>query len=284
VRLVVTSQGIGRLEEGCVALLDSRFPHLGAAIEATGSLDVFADCAVLRREPAGECTFGPPLGTLRALWGVGLNYASKAAASGRDMPASPILYLGAASAVLAPGGCVDIPAGRTSELDYEGEIAVVMGRPLYRAGPDEVWPSVAAVTAANDLTARDVMRTTGAPTLAKSFPGFTPIGASVSTPDEFADPDAIRLRTWVNGELVQDDLSTGMIFPVPELLARLSWFAALEPGDVVLTGTPAGTGQDRGCFLAAGDEIRVEVDSVLPLVTSVTAGKPTARWPQPQFV
>jgi 2-keto-4-pentenoate hydratase/2-oxohepta-3-ene-1,7-dioic acid hydratase in catechol pathway len=73
----------------------------------------------------------------------------------------------------------------------------------------------------------------------------------------------------VNGDLLQDDTSAGMIFSIPELVARLSWFAALQPGDVVLTGTPAGTGQDRACFLAAGDEIRVEVDSVLPLCTTV---------------
>src|SRR5258706_5277074 len=159
VRMVATSQGIGRLEEGGVALLDSPFPLLVAAVEATGRLAVFADCAVLRREPAGECTFGPRLGIPRALWGVGLNYASKAAASGRDMPASPILYLGAASAVLAPGACVDIPAGRTSELDYEGEIAVVIGRRLYRASSDEVWPSVAAVHSPNYGTAREGLRT-----------------------------------------------------------------------------------------------------------------------------
>src|SRR5215469_13812101 len=115
VRLVATSRGIGRLDEDRVALLDSPFPHLGAAIEATGSLHAFAECAVLSREPVGECTFGPPLGEPRALWGVGMNYASKAAASGRDVPVSPILYLGAASSVLTPGACVDIPAGRTSE-------------------------------------------------------------------------------------------------------------------------------------------------------------------------
>jgi 2-keto-4-pentenoate hydratase/2-oxohepta-3-ene-1,7-dioic acid hydratase in catechol pathway len=154
-------------------------------------------------------------------------------------------------------------------MDYEGEIAVVVGRRLYRAQPDEVWPAVAGITAGNDLTARDVMRATGAPVLAKSFPGFSPLGASLVTPDELPDRDRIGVRTLVNGELRQDDDSSGMIFLIPDLLARLSYYVALEPGDVVLTGTPAGTGQDRHCFLAVGDEIRVEVDSVLPLVTTV---------------
>ena len=101
-----------------------------------------------------------------------------------------------------------------------------------------MWPAVAALTAANDLSARDVMRTTGSPTLAKSFPGCNPLGMSLSTPDEVVDRDRIRVRTWVNDELRQDDTSAGLIFSVPDLVARLSHYAALEPGDVVLTGTP----------------------------------------------
>jgi 2-keto-4-pentenoate hydratase/2-oxohepta-3-ene-1,7-dioic acid hydratase in catechol pathway len=87
--------------------------------------------------------------------------------------------------------------------------------------------------------------------------------------EEIVDRDAIRVRSWVNDELRQDDDSSGLIFSVPELLSRISWFSVLEPGDVVLTGTPAGTGQDRGVYLAPGDTVRIEVDGVLPLLTHV---------------
>lgn len=271
VQVVATAAGVGRVEDGEIAVLDSPFPHGGAAIEQTGSLAVLGSCRVCERLPLAGTPLLAPLGAPRALWGVGLNYHSKAARTGRPAPADPILYLAAPSAVVAPGSTVRIPVEQTVEMDYEGEIAVVVGRRLHRADPDDVWPAIAAVTAANDLTARDVMRATAAPTLAKSFPGFNPIGASLVTPDELADRDRIRLRTWVNGELLQDDTSDGMIFAIPDLLARLSRFAALEPGDVVLTGTPAGTGQDRDCFLRAKDEIRVQVDGVLPLVTTVAA-------------
>ncbi|MFE5856195.1 fumarylacetoacetate hydrolase family protein [Streptomyces sp. NPDC056500] len=267
-QVVTTLAGLGRIEDGSLALLDTAFPHVGAVLEQEGSLQCLTSCAVLRRIPLDEATFTAPLGRPRAVWGVGLNYRSKAARTGRGLPEQPILYLAASSGVSAPGAQVVIPESVT-EPDYEGEIAIVVGRRLYRATESEVWPAIAAITAANDMTARDVMRTTGTPALAKSYPGFTPLGPSLRTPDDLADRDAIRVRTRVNGKLLQDDTSAGMIFPVPDLLSRLSWFAALEPGDVVLTGTPAGTGQDRACFLADGDEVRVEVDGVLPLVTRI---------------
>ncbi|WP_159029654.1 fumarylacetoacetate hydrolase family protein [Streptomyces qaidamensis] len=267
-RVVTTDAGLGRIEDGAVALLDTAFPHIGVVLEQEGSLRCLASCAVRRRIPIDEATLVAPLGRPRAVWGVGLNYVSKAARTGRGLPEQPILYLAASSGVSAPGAQVVIPQA-AAEPDYEGEIAVVVGRRLYRANESEVWPAIAGITAANDMTARDVMRTTSVPALAKSYPGFTPLGPSLRTPDDLSDRDTIRVRTLVNGELVQDDTSAGMIFPVPDLLSRLSWFTALEPGDVVLTGTPAGTGQDRACFLADGDEVRVEVDGVLPLITRV---------------
>jgi 2-keto-4-pentenoate hydratase/2-oxohepta-3-ene-1,7-dioic acid hydratase in catechol pathway len=271
VHVVVTTSGIGRVEDSGIALLDTPFPHAGAAIEQAGSLSVLDGCAVRERIALDGAILLSPLGTPRAVWGVGLNYRSKAARAGRAVPSDPILYLGAPSAVVASNTAVTMPIERALEMDYEGEIAVVVGRRLYQASPQEVWQSIAGITAANDMTARDVMRSTSAPTLAKSFPGFNPLGASLCSPEELADRDCIAIRTWLNGELQQDDTSAGMIFTIPDLLSRISWFAALEPGDVVLTGTPAGTGQDRQCFLAAGDEIRIEVGPVLPLITTVVA-------------
>ncbi|MCM2393511.1 fumarylacetoacetate hydrolase family protein [Streptomyces albipurpureus] len=267
-QVVTTQAGLGRIEDGAFALLDTAFPHIGAVLEQEGSLQCLASCAVRRRIPLDEITPTALLGRPHAVWGVGLNYLSKAARAGRGVPEQPILYLAASSGVSVPGAQVVIPPAVT-EPDYEGEIAIVVGRRLHQATESEVWPAIAGITAANDMTARDVMRTTGIPALAKSYPGFTPLGPSLRTPDDLADRAAIRVRTQVNGELLQDDTSAGMIFPIPDLLSRLSWFAALEPGDVVLTGTPAGTGQDRACFLADGDEVRVEVDGVLPLVTRI---------------
>ncbi|WP_235734658.1 fumarylacetoacetate hydrolase family protein [Nocardioides alcanivorans] len=203
---------------------------------------------------------------------MGLNYRSKAARAGRDLPTDPILFLAAPTSVAAPGARVAVPAGVTEEMDYEAEIALVIGRPLYRASESQVWDCIAGITSANDMTARDVMRATATPVLAKSFPGFKPLGPSVCTVDEFAQRDDIPVRSWVNDELQQDDTSAGFIFQVPELLARISRHTPLRPGDVVLTGTPAGTGQDRGCFLVPGDRIRIEIGPLLPLITTVVDG------------
>ncbi|MET8824544.1 fumarylacetoacetate hydrolase family protein [Streptomyces sp. NPDC004610] len=272
---MTTEAGLGRLEDGAVALLDTAFPDLGAVLEQEGSLHCLASCPVSLRIPLEQAVLRAPLGRPRAVWGVGLNYVSKATLTGRGLPEDPILYLAASSAVPAPGARVAIP-DTVAEPDYEGEIAVVIGGRLHRAAEHEIWPAVAGITAANDMTARDVMRSTGIPALAKSYPGFTPLGPSLCTPEELADRDAIPVRTRVNGELRQDDTSAGMIFPLTELISRLSWFTALEPGDVVLTGTPAGTGQDRACFLADGDEVQVEVAGVLPLITRVARAAGTA--------
>lgn len=277
VQVVATTRGLGRLDGAVVALLDTSYRSVSDAVVSAGSLELRS--APVRAELAlDRCGLLPPLGSPRAVWGVGLNYHSKAAITGRAVPAEPMLFLSASSASGPADGTVRIPAEQTLEMDYEGEIALVIGRRLYQAALDDVWPAIAGITAANDMSARDVMRSTGSPTLAKSFPGFNPLGMSVSTVDELADRDRIGIRTWVNDELLQDDTSAGMIFTVPDLVARLSCYAALEPGDVVLTGTPAGTGQDRAQFLVVGDTVRVEVESVLPLVTTVAApaASPTA--------
>jgi 2-keto-4-pentenoate hydratase/2-oxohepta-3-ene-1,7-dioic acid hydratase in catechol pathway len=206
---------------------------------------------------------------------VGLNYRSKARITGREIPSEPILYLAAPSSVAGPGEQLPYPDGCTEQLDGEAEIAVVIGRRLHRADERDVWSAVAGITASNDITARDVMKATGTPALAKSFPGCTPLGASILPAEAVADPAAIGVRGWVDGVLRQDDTSADMIWPITELLARISWFAVLEPGDVLLTGTPSGTGQDRGSYLSPGSTVTVEVDGVLPLVTTVVpAGTP----------
>jgi 2-keto-4-pentenoate hydratase/2-oxohepta-3-ene-1,7-dioic acid hydratase in catechol pathway len=272
VHVVTTQLGLGRLDGPCVLLLDTPFAHLGQVIEATGSLAVLAHAPVVGERTLDElgAIVRAPLARPRATWGVGLNYHSKAALTGRAVPTEPIIYLAAGTAC-DPGADVELPAGQTVQMDYEAELAVIVGQRLYRADPGQVWSHLAAITAGNDLSARDVMIRTSTPTLAKSFPGFNPLGASVLSIDELPDRDDIRVRSWVNGELRQDDSSQGLIFSIPELVSRISWYAALEPGDVIMTGTPAGTGQDRQDFLRPGDEVVVQVGDVLPLISRVVA-------------
>ena len=266
--IVATRDGIGLLEGESVALLETPYNSLDELFAAGEALDVLADAPVRRRALLDDLTQVSAVSRPRALWGVGLNYRSKAERAGRDLPQRPILFLPAPSAITDPGTPVDHPRAQVAEMDAEAEIAVVVGRRLYQADPDECWAGVAGFVAANDMTARDVMRDTAIPALAKSFPGFKPLGSSLCTLDEFEDPRAVPVRSWCNGELRQDDTSAGMIFPVDDLLSRISQYAVLEPGDLVVTGTPAGTGQDHGEFLGDGDEIRIEIGPLLPLANT----------------
>lgn len=271
--LVATRDGLAHVNGADAVLLD--LPH-GDVAELLAEGEGFAPARAakeLRRVPLADVQGDllAPLARTRAIWGVGLNYHSKAELTGRPVPEEPILFLRALSAVSAPGAEIELPQDRSGQVDYEAEVAFVVGRRMSCVRPERVWEHIAAVTAANDMTARDVMVATGTPSLAKSFPGFGALGASVLELAGVPDPGDIAVRATVNGVVHQDSTTAELIFPVPDLISRISRFAVLEPGDVVLTGTPAGTGQDRKVFLGAGDEVEIAVAGVLPLRTRYRA-------------
>ncbi|MBO4208319.1 fumarylacetoacetate hydrolase family protein [Micromonospora echinofusca] len=273
VNLIATTDGLARIDGTEAALLDLPFDDV-AALLATG--DGFAPAhtaAVRRRIPLADLDgkLLAPLAATGAVWGVGLNYHCKARLTGRPVPPDPIVFLKARSAMPAPDADVVLPLDRIGQPDYEGEVAVVVGRRMQDTPADEVWQHIAGITAANDMTARDAMAATGNPTLAKSFAGFGALGASVLDLTAVPDPADIPVETLVNGAVRQSSSTASLIFDVPELLARLTRFVVLQPGDVVLTGTPAGTGQDRDDFLRPGDQVEVRVGGVLPLRTRFVA-------------
>jgi 2-keto-4-pentenoate hydratase/2-oxohepta-3-ene-1,7-dioic acid hydratase in catechol pathway len=269
---LVTRYGLARIEGGELVVVDLPYPDLTALLSDGGCLDDVEAAPVVRRLDAATLdeVVRPPL-SLRttSVWGVGLNYHGKATLTGRPVPTSPILFLKPSSALGTHRGSLRVPDGVTRQLDYEAEVGVVLGRPLADARPDEVWDAIAGVVAANDVTARDVMKQTGTPTLAKSFPGCSPLGPTVLPWRELADPDAIPVASWVDGEQRQKSSTADLIFPVADLLARISRYARLEPGDVVLTGTPPGTGQDRDDFLRSGQRVTIAVAGLVPLVNDV---------------
>jgi 2-keto-4-pentenoate hydratase/2-oxohepta-3-ene-1,7-dioic acid hydratase in catechol pathway/regulator of RNase E activity RraA len=202
-----------------------------------------------------------------------LNYPSRIAQRGRT-PDQPSYFLKPSTSVAASGDAIERPAG-TELLAFEGEIALIIGRSTRRVTPDEGWAAVAGVTAANDFGVYDLRwADKGSNLRSKGGDGFTPLGPDV-IPAEGLDPAALRIRTWVNGELVQDDTTAGLVFPFGRLVADLSQLITLEPGDVILTGTPAGSS-----VVGPGDVVEVEVDapqaagapSTGRLVTPITAG------------
>ncbi|QKV73712.1 fumarylacetoacetate hydrolase family protein [Amycolatopsis sp. Hca4] len=198
-----------------------------------------------------------------------LNYRSRAAQRGR-VPEQPSYFLKPPTSVAASGTALERPAG-TELLGFEGEIALVIGRTARRVTPEEGWSHVGGVTAATDFGVYDLRYADkGSNLRAKGGDGFTPLGPSV-LPAAGVDPAALRLRTWLNGELVQEDTTAGLLFGFGRLVADLSQLITLEPGDVVLTGTPAGAS-----VAVPGDVVEVEVDggghTTGRLVTPITEG------------
>jgi acylpyruvate hydrolase len=189
----------------------------------------------------------------RAIFGIGLNYLAHAQEQNAELPEVPIVFMKLPSSVAAPGAPVHAPSV-VRRLDYEGELAVVMGAD----------GEVAGFAVADDLTARDLQRRERQWTRAKGFDGSCPFGPWVTTADEVADPGDLALRTWVNGELRQDSRTSDLIFGVPALVDFLRETCTLEPGDLILTGTPSGVGMyfDPPRFLGSGDVVRIEIEGL----------------------
>ena len=183
-----------------------------------------------------------------------LNYPSRIAQRGRS-PKFPGWFLKAGTSIARSGDAVERPAG-TELLAYEGEIALIIGRTARRVRPEEGWSFVSGITAANDWGLYDLRHADkGSNVKNKSGDGYTPLGPAVIAAANL-DPAALRVRTWVNGELVQEDTTEGLVFPFGQLVADLSQLMTLEEGDVILTGTPAGSSVAQ-----PGDVVEVEVDA-----------------------
>jgi 2-keto-4-pentenoate hydratase/2-oxohepta-3-ene-1,7-dioic acid hydratase in catechol pathway len=198
-----------------------------------------------------EVTLLAPVPTPRAIFGIGLNYADHVREMGGEPPERPVVFMKLPASAAPPNAPVHCPAV-VRRLDYEGELAVVMG-------PGR---TVAGYAVADDVSARDLQGREPQWTRAKGADGFCPYGPWITTPDEVPDPHALALRTWVNGELRQESNTSNLIFSVPELIAFIAETCTLHAGDVILTGTPAGVGMGMQPpqFLASGDVVRIEIE------------------------
>jgi 2-keto-4-pentenoate hydratase/2-oxohepta-3-ene-1,7-dioic acid hydratase in catechol pathway len=207
---------------------------------------------------------GPPIARPSAILCIGMNYAAHAAESGSLPPELPILFFKHPNTLVGPNDAVDIPKLST-KTDWEVELGVVIGtRALYLDGPDQSRAHIAGFVTANDLSERDfqIALSGGQWSKGKSAPGFTPLGPLLVTPEE-VDPASLQLRSWVNGEPRQDSSTADLIFDVDYLIWHLSQFLALEPGDLILTGTPEGVAlSGRFPYLSAGDVVEIEIEGL----------------------
>ncbi|MEE2894486.1 MAG: fumarylacetoacetate hydrolase family protein [Planctomycetota bacterium] len=194
---------------------------------------------------------------------IGLNYADHAAESGMEPPESPLVFSKFPSNVVGPDDAVPMPLGE-SESDYEAELAVVIGRRAWRVDEAGAMNHVLGYSCSNDLSARAFQFADGQWQRGKSCEGFCPLGPFIATVDEIADPHDLRIQLRLNDETVQDSSTNQLIFGIPALVAHLSSFVTLEPGDVILTGTPPGVGFARKppIRLKSGDRMEVEIDGL----------------------
>lgn len=202
--------------------------------------------------------------------GVGLNYRDHAEEQGLEPPEKPILFPINSTAVISPGDPIPLHSELTSKVDYEAELAVVIGRPAFNVTEAQALDYVAGYTAINDVSARDLQRSDRHWIKAKGLDGFAPLGPTLVSPDTI-DPFDTPVQGIVNGELRQNSTTANLVFSVPYLIAYCSAGVTLRPGDIIATGTPGGVGvfMDPPRFLEAGDMVTVRIPGIGDLTNPV---------------
>ncbi len=218
-----------------------------------------------------------PLPTPRIVFAVGLNYADHAAEGGQPVPDFPVVFNKQVNCVTGPYDPIHYPRASTM-LDYEGELAFVIGRRCRHVPEGRGLEFIGGYTVMNDVTTRDWQFRSPTWTLGKSFDTHGPIGPCVVTADEIGDPHRLEIRTWVNDELRQHSNTDQLIFTCGTLVEILSTVCTLEPGDIVSTGTPAGIGMamNPSGLLEVGDVVRIEIEGIGAIENTVIAEPDTA--------
>ena len=253
-----------------------------AALQADGSAreivgDILGDYRVTDRVVVPGKRLAPLVPT--NILCIGLNYRKHAAESNSPLPKNPVLFIKNTAALQNPGDAIELPVKLASaKVDYECELAVVIGRRCKNVSRAEALDYVLGYTCGNDVSARDWQRDGGGGQWCqgKSFDTFCPLGPVLVTRDEIPNPNALRIRTILNGETMQDWSTDDMIFDVPAIIEFLSASKTLLPGTVILTGTPHGVGFARNppVWLKAGDTVTIEIDGIGALTNPVVDEKP----------
>jgi 2-keto-4-pentenoate hydratase/2-oxohepta-3-ene-1,7-dioic acid hydratase in catechol pathway len=234
-----------------------------AALDAAGLAALAERAATARpRVPLASVRLMAPLPDPEKIICLGLNYRDHAAELGQEPPAAPLWFGKFANSVIGSGAAIVLPAAHPDHVDYEAELAVVIGRRAHRVDAGQALACVAVAMPFNDVSARDLQFQNPLWTSGKAVDTFAPCGPALVSLDEIADIQDLALRTRVNGEVVQRGSTADQIFGVAETVAWLSRTITLVPGDIIATGTPAGIGAASGRFLRDGDTVEVEVEGL----------------------
>jgi 2-keto-4-pentenoate hydratase/2-oxohepta-3-ene-1,7-dioic acid hydratase in catechol pathway len=233
------------------------------AISSTGSST--SSSTELRRFLFDESTIvlQAPILRPQKLIGIGLNYRDHAEETKMELPKEPLLFAMYSNAITAPDRPIVIP-GMSRKIDYEAELAVVIGSRARHVSPDDALQHVAGYTIVNDVSARDLQRADGQWLRAKSFDTFAPMGPCLATRSSLGDADGLAIELRLNGQTMQKSNTRNLIFKVPALVSHISKVMTLEPGDVISTGTPGGVGFTRKppVYLQPGDVVEIEIEGI----------------------
>jgi 2,4-didehydro-3-deoxy-L-rhamnonate hydrolase len=272
-KLVTYSTGDGMPKVGHIE--DGEIHALGGA----SLLEYIVDGRDADRQPPeeavslGEARLHAPLARPGKIVAIGLNYEDHAAETGAEIPEKPVVFAKYPNTIIGPGAPIRIPP-IAEQIDYEAELAVVIGRRARNVPEGEALEYVFGYANSNDVSARDLQFSEGGQwTRSKSIDTFLPLGPYVATRDEIPDPQNLYIRAILNGEVVQDGTTSKMIFPVAELVSFLSTGMTLEPGDIIITGTPPGVGmaRDPQLWMKPGDEVSIEIEGLGTLTNPVEA-------------
>ena len=262
----------GMLEGEEITDLPEQDPQLPPALnDALPALRGYVPPAATRKTVSlSDVTLLPVVPSPQKIICIGVNYADHAAETGQAPPPYPTVFAKFANTLAASGDPIVLPSA-SAMPDYEGELAVVIGRPGRQITEQDALDYVAGYTAFNDVSARDFQGHTSQWTMGKSPDTFGPLGLALVTADEIPDPQKLELRTTVNGEVLQQASTADMVFTVRQLIAYLSQTMTLLPGDVIATGTPSGIGAARTPprFLRPGDTEVISIDGVTELTNPV---------------
>lgn len=279
VKLLQTSQGIARLDNDQVEILDLPYPDLQAILQS-GQFATLCqpatDFSVKQEMSLTAAThLFEPLCAPQIFVIAGLNYRAHCEEIGRAVPQRLVFGTAPGTAVHVHQQPVTLPASAPHEVDYEGEIGIVIGQPASAVRAVDAWQVIAGLVPLNDVSARDVQAAGSLQAVgeAKGFPGFKPCGPCLATIDEFADPLDISICTWVNGELRQRGRSGDMVFNIPQIVEIVSRTQSLMPGDVICTGTPGGVAHGgKYPYLRDGDVVRIQLDDLPALENRFVLG------------
>ena len=261
---------------------DKDIVHLGMVEENTfvpvdfdGDMVAFIDHAP-ELQPSGEpmpideIKLAPPVGNPSKIVAIGLNYLDHAREGDAELPKVPLVFAKFMSSLIGPMDKITWDRRITDSVDFEAELAVIMGKKVYNCPEDEAMETIFGYTCANDVSARDLQFSDGQWVRSKSLDTFCPLGPWIVTAGDIPDPHSLSIKSLLNGQVMQDSNTGAMIFKLPHLISFLSRNFTLMPGDIILTGTPDGVGafRDPSVYMKEGDEVIIEIEKVGRLVNT----------------